>query len=86
MVAPAPDTLDRLLDPIARCLSPEVAGRIARLELDAEIRRRLDSYAERSTRGELTVAEQTAYRELVELIDLIGIVQAKARHVAGGTA
>jgi hypothetical protein len=82
MVAPGINTLDLLLDPLAECLTPEVADRIGRLELSAAIRGRLEDYAARSGAGTLDAQAQAEYRDLVELIDLIGIVQAKARHVA----
>ncbi len=82
MVAPGPNTLDLLLDPIADCLTPEVADRIGHLELPPAIRQRLADYADRSGSGTLDQREQADYRELVELIDLVGIVQAKARRIA----
>jgi len=82
MVAPSSKTLDLLLDPIADCLTPEVADRIGHLKLSPAIRRRLADYSDRSGAGTLGQSEQAEYRELVELIDLIGIVQAKARRVA----
>ena len=37
MVAPSPNTFDLLLDPIADCLTPEVADRIGRVK-EAEAR------------------------------------------------
>jgi hypothetical protein len=83
MVAPASNTLDRLLDPITECFTREVAERVGRLQLDQSVLDKLADFAERSNRGELSEAEVAEYRELVEVLDLIGIMQAKARRMAG---
>ena len=82
MVASAPQMVDLLLDPITDCLTPEVADRIGHLKVSTAVQDRLSDYASRSSEGTLSPQEQTDYRELVELIDLVGIVQAKARHIA----
>jgi len=82
MVALASETLDQLLDPITACFTPEVADRIGQLQLDGKIRSKLADFAERSSLGTLGNGERAEYQELVELLDLIGIVQAKARRVA----
>lgn len=82
MVAPANNTLDLLLDPLTDCLTVEVADRIGHLKLSSTIQDQLADYSARSVEGTLDEQERHAYRELVELIDLIGIVQAKARRIA----
>jgi hypothetical protein len=63
--------LDRLLDPLEEILTPEVARQIIDLRADGATQRRIDELAEKSTEGQLSAAE--------EAIDIIGILQAKAR-------
>ncbi|MHC1769124.1 MAG: hypothetical protein AB9869_33385 [Verrucomicrobiia bacterium] len=72
---------DRLLDPVARCFTPEVARRIAALRADPATQARLDELADRVAEGTLTPSERDEYAACVEAIDLIGLLQAKARVV-----
>ena len=71
--------LDRFLDHFTECLTPEVAQRVADLQLDAALAARIDELREKANEGELTEAEQAEYAEFVESIDLLGILKAKAR-------
>lgn len=81
MIAPAEITaLDRLLDPVTECLTPEVARRIADLRATPEVQARIDLLADKANEGELSDAEGKEYEAFIEAIDLIGILQAKARN------
>jgi hypothetical protein len=71
--------LDRLLDPVTECLTPDVAERIAALGLDTQTQIRLDELAEKANRGHLTEDERVEYEEYIEGLDLVGILKAKAR-------
>jgi len=71
--------LDRLLEPFSDCLSPEVAARIAEMRADEEIQERIDYLADRCNEGLLTEAEREEYTGYVHAIDVIAILQAKAR-------
>ena len=73
--------LDRLLNPIRDVLTPEVAQAIADLRADAATQGRLDHLAERHHEGQLTPEELTEYQSLVSGINLISVLQAKARSV-----
>jgi hypothetical protein len=77
---------DRLLDPVARCFTPEVAQRIADLRADAPTQARIDELAAKSREGLLTEPERREYGAYVEAIDLIGILQAKARAILANAA
>jgi hypothetical protein len=80
MVAATPRTLlDRILDPLAECFTPDVARRVVALTLDSGIQARLDVLAERANEGQLTEAERQEYGELIEALDILGILKAKAR-------
>jgi len=71
--------LDRLLDPFADCLTPDVALAVANLRARPEVQERIDELAEKCNEGELTPVEQAEYRAIVEAIDFISVLQAKAR-------
>jgi acyl-CoA reductase-like NAD-dependent aldehyde dehydrogenase len=73
------EVLDRLLDPVAECLTPEVARALVNLRARPEIQARIDELAGKCNEGNLSPIEQAEYREIVEAIDFISILQAKAR-------
>ena len=78
--------LDDLFDPVSRCLTPEVAGRIAGLRAAPQVQQKLDELAEKSTEGTLTDAERSEYETYVRAINFIGLLQAKARSVITASA
>ena len=75
------NVIDRFLDPVTECLTPEVAERIVNLQLDHEMQVRLDELAEKANRGQLSDNERSEYEEYVEGMDLIGLFKAKARKI-----
>ena len=80
MVAATPRMLlDRILDPLAECFTPEVARRIAAVSLDPAIQSRIDQLAVKANEGQLTAVERDEYAELIEALDFLGILKAKAR-------
>jgi hypothetical protein len=75
----ASQVLDRLFDPIAQCLTPEVARALVNLRAQPDVQARIDELAEKCNDGELTPLEHAEYRDIVEAIDFISLLQAKAR-------
>jgi hypothetical protein len=71
--------LDRLLEPLAGCLSPDVAAKVADLRADEAIQTRIDYLADRSNEGLLTDEEREEYAGYLRAIDVIAVLQAKAR-------
>ena len=61
-----------------------VEKQIAQLHADRVTQARIDEFATKCNEGELTEAEEREYRAYVEAIDLIGILQAKARAILAG--
>jgi hypothetical protein len=59
------DTLDRLLDPVRDCLTPEVAARIAALRADTATQERLDELAGKNAAGQLSAEERAEYEAYV---------------------
>ena len=75
------DALDRLLAPAEEDLTVEVAQWIVGWRADVGTQSRIDELAEKCTDGTLSNAEEAEYRSYVDAIDLISILQAKARSV-----
>jgi hypothetical protein len=73
--------LDKMLEPITRCFTPAVAKRVAELRADPVTQARIDELAAKCNESALTEAEQREYEAYIEAIDLIGILQAKARAI-----
>ena len=71
--------LDELLEPVGECLTPDVAARIAGLRAHPQTQDRLDELAEKNAAGKLTRREEAEYEAYVEALDVIAILQAKAR-------
>ena len=72
--------LDRLLDPLTDVFTPEVATAIVELRADSELQTHIAELRRKANEGTLTPAEEAEYKEFVEAVDLISIIQAKARH------
>ena len=71
--------LGRLIDPLARILTPEVARKLVRLRFDAKAQAHIDKLARKCNEGELSDDERREYETYVHAIDFIAILQAKAR-------
>ena len=76
---PQTATFDRILDRVVDCFTPGVAHQIADLRADPPLQSRLDELARKASEGILTDAELWEYRGCVEAIDVIGVLQIKAR-------
>jgi hypothetical protein len=73
--------LDRMLDPLRDCLTPALARRLVKFRADAATQARVDELATKCNEGELTPAERHEYKSYVDAINLITILQSKARMV-----
>ena len=76
-----PSVLERILDPISKCLNPDVARAIADYRFDQKSQALLDSLAERSTSGELSEADRRQYELFVSALDFVATLQSKARRL-----
>ena len=77
--------LDRILDPVTDAFTPEVARRIVALKADVEMQGRIDELAAKSNDGNLTDEERVEYKNYVNVIDLISVLQAKSQRVLNAT-
>lgn len=75
---PEHSALARLLQPLSRKLSVELATALVRLQADEATQSRYDELAARSNDGLLTPAEQAELDSLVEANTLLGILKAEA--------
>ena len=71
--------LDRLLEPVTQCFTLEVAERLISLPPDPAIQARIEELAEKANAGQLSDVERAEYEEYIEAVDLIGILQFRAR-------
>jgi hypothetical protein len=71
--------IDRLLDPLAQMLTPEVARKLIGYRFDAKAQAHIDKLARKCNEGELSPEELREYETYVQTIDFIAILQAKAR-------
>jgi len=71
--------LDRLLDPLARSLTPDVAKNISELRADPETLARIAELADKCNEGTLSHKEKAEYESAVAVSSFIAILQAKAR-------
>lgn len=76
---PSASILDRMLDPVSRCLDAESAQRLLDLRLDPEVQARVDALAALANEGRLTEAEQAEYEAYINADDFIAILKLKAR-------
>ena len=71
--------LDRMLDPVVESFTPDVARKIVELRADAGLEQRVNELRQTANEGTLTPDEDAEYRDFVESVDVISILQAKAR-------
>jgi hypothetical protein len=80
--------LDRMLDPLSRCLDAESAKRVLELSVDPEVQARVDALAERANEGLLTPEERRQYDSYINADDFIAVLKMKLRRdlASNGTA
>jgi hypothetical protein len=76
---PHPMVLSRLLDPVGRCLTPEVAQHLVALQVDPAAQAHLEELAEKCTQGQLSADERTEYETCVQALEFIAVLQAQSR-------
>ena len=72
-------SLGSLLEPVARCFTPEVARRLVDLKADPVVQNRVAELAAKANEGGLSNQEEAEYDRYIEAADIVGILQAKAR-------
>ena len=73
--------LDEMLEPVSRCFNVDAARALVNLRVEERTQARVDELAEKCNEGQLTPEEHSEYEAYVQASTLIGILQAKARHL-----
>ena len=76
--------LDRMLEPVTEAFTPELARRIVDLRADDEVQAEIEVLRQKASQGTLSPDEEVAYKDFVEAVDLISIIQSKARRYLAG--
>ena len=71
--------VDRLLEPLSRCIRGEGERELLNLRADTELQARIDALADKCDEGLLTPEERTEYETYVRFGNFVAILQAKAR-------
>jgi hypothetical protein len=72
-------TLDRLVEPVVRTFTPDVARALVELRADPDVQARMDQLARKCNEGRLTPDEREEYDTSIRFGNFIAILQAKAR-------
>ncbi len=73
--------MDSLLTPLAECFTPDSAERLLRFQVEPDTRARVEGLAHKANEGTLSDVERDEYLDFVEAMDLIALLQAKARKI-----
>jgi hypothetical protein len=71
--------LDRLLDPLTEAFTPKMASALIELRADAEMEAHITELRLKAKKGTLTPEDEAEYKDFIEAVDLISVMQAKAR-------
>ena len=73
--------LDRLVDPLSQCLTPESAQRLLKLKADERLNARVAELADKSNQGQLTPEERSEYQTYVSFSTFVALLKSKARRL-----
>lgn len=73
--------LDRLVDPLSQCLTPESAKRLLALRADPQLQAEVDQLAEKCNEGTLTAEERAEYASYVAFGTFVALLKSKARQL-----
>jgi hypothetical protein len=71
--------LDRFLEPVTDAFTPELARQLVDLRADDELQAEVEVLRRKAKEGTLSADEEAAYKDFVEAVDVISIIQSKAR-------
>lgn len=72
-------SLERLLRPLRRELSAELADALLRLKADTDVQARYDELADKNTEGALGVEDRAELESLVRANSILSLLKAEAR-------
>jgi hypothetical protein len=71
--------MDRFLEPVTESFTPELARTLVALRADDELQAEIEVLRQKAILGTLTPEEDAAYKDFVEAVDVLSIIQSKAR-------
>jgi hypothetical protein len=71
--------LDRFLEPVSEAFTPALARKLVDLRADPALQSHIDMLRQKANEGTLTAEEDAEYKDFVEAVDVLAILQAKAR-------
>ena len=71
--------LEEMIEPVARCFTPDVARKIVGLRASVALQSKLDELADKCSKGTLTPEEHQLYDAYLRGMNFIGVLQASAR-------
>ena len=71
--------LDRFLEPVTDAFTPELARVLVDLRADESLQAEIEVLREKANQATLSADEELAYKDFVEAVDVISILQSKAR-------
>jgi hypothetical protein len=71
--------LTKILDPVVRCFTPEVAKRVIEIRPDPDVQARIEELAEKCNEGAITPEEIAEYDAYIQAMDLVAVLQKQAR-------
>ncbi len=77
----ATPALERIVDSLSECLTPQTARRILCLKADRILQDRVDYLASRSAEGTITREEQVEYGQCVSYGTFVAILKSKSRQI-----
>ena len=82
-MTPESAAFDRGVRPVLQIVLPDKAEAVLRFQADAELQRRIEDLAAKSTEGQLTEEERAEYEGYVRANKFVAILQRQARQMAG---
>jgi hypothetical protein len=77
----SPPMLDRLVDPLSKCLTPESARRLLSFRADPQLQALVDDLADKCNEGTLTATEEADYSSYVAFGTFVALLKSKARQL-----
>lgn len=71
--------LDRLLEPVAEAFTPEVARALVDVRIDPQTEAHIEVLRRKAEQDSITPEEDAEYKDFVDAVDVLSIIQAKAR-------
>ena len=70
--------LDRFLEPVTAAMTPELAQTLVELQADPKLQAEIEVLRQKANDGSLTANEEAAYKDFVEAVDVVSVLQSKA--------